>query len=66
MTVHHHDPDRIMALVAGTLSDTEAPLAAGEVAGCEQCSTDLAHQRVAVAALAALGDDPAAALTDLE
>jgi hypothetical protein len=66
MTVHHHDPDRIMALAAGTLPDTEARLAAGEVAACEQCSTDLDHQRIAVAALAALGDDPAAALTDLE
>ena len=66
MTVHHHDPDRIMALAAEELTDTEARLATAEVAGCEQCSTDLEHQRVAFAALAALGHDPAAALTDLE
>ena len=66
MTVHHHDPDRIMALAAEELTDTEARLATAEVAGCEQCSTDLEHQRVAFAALSALGHDPAAALTDLE
>ncbi|MET0832289.1 MAG: hypothetical protein ABWY62_07890 [Acidimicrobiia bacterium] len=66
MTMHHHDPDRIMALVAGTLSDAEARLVAAEVGDCEQCSADLDHQRIALAALTALVDDPATALTELE
>ena len=64
--MHHHDPDRIMALVAGTLSDSEARLVAAEVGDCEQCSADLDHQRIALAALAALVDEPATALTELE
>jgi hypothetical protein len=66
MTVHHHDPDRIMALAAGTLPQAEARFAASEVAGCPRCSADLDQQRIALTALAALVDDPAAALTDLE
>lgn len=50
MTEHHHDPDLILALAAGT-EPASSPAAAG-VAECARCSADLAMQHLALRALA--------------
>jgi|GEM_PF-6725519 len=66
MTVHDHDLDLIMAIALGGLRGEESSGAAAEIAGCERCTADLAAQRTALGALAALIDDPGARLTELE
>ena len=61
--MHKHNPDLIMALAEETLGGTAAAAAASEIAGCEQCSSDLDLQR---RALAAIEDTPRVYLTATE
>lgn len=61
--MHDHDNELIGALAEGALSADDAQRAESEIAACDECRTDLAAQR---AALAAMAESPRPGLTALE
>jgi hypothetical protein len=61
--MHDHDYELIGALAEGALPPDEAQRAETDIATCDECRTDLAAQRVALAAMA---ESPRPGLTALE
>lgn len=61
--MHDHDYELIGALAEGALPPDEAQRAESDIAMCDECRTDLAAQRVALAAMA---ESPRPGLTALE